>query len=283
MDFFSQLWNLQVGQQELYDSLWSATTAHVDVRVAFTLWLGLAHGLPVVLLNAMYTAISRLAPEASEPWRFLPGKRADPALVRRAYWYVATHHVVSVFVAYYIYYPFVMWYTGPTMFTDPLPGLVKLVCQIGVCYVFTDLLFYWGHRALHTPLLYKRIHKQHHEFTVSCGIAAQYAHPVELIMGNVVPVMFAMVAFRMHFAVWTLWLAIALAGTTVGHSGFWYPSAKTGFHDWHHSANIGNYGSLPFWDWFCSTDRRWAARAAELRARFDANSVNQAASQKKSL
>jgi len=50
-------------------------------------------------------------------------------------------------------------------------------------------VFYWAHRVLHHRRIYKYIHKQHHEFKATVGIAAEYAHPVESLLANAVPTM----------------------------------------------------------------------------------------------
>jgi sterol desaturase/sphingolipid hydroxylase (fatty acid hydroxylase superfamily) len=273
MEYLGAAWDLEVGQRAVYERLWAASLPRVDgnLRLLFVLWLALSHSAPVYGLNLLYTAFTRLAPAASERWRFLPGKRASGRLVLKAFVYVTAFHVAAPFIAYAMYPAAIRRMGSEDALFAPsaVPGLGKLAFQLLVCYLCTDATFYWGHRALHVPALYKLIHKQHHEFNVSVGFAAQYAHPLELVLGNVVPVLFGFVAFRMHFVVWCLWTAIALLGTTAAHSGLWYPGATKGFHDWHHSANIGNYGSLPLWDWLCGTDRGWARRRAELAKRFN--------------
>jgi hypothetical protein len=38
--------------------------------------------------------------------------------------------------------------------------------------IFNDVGFYWSHRALHHPPLYRLFHKQHHQFTATIGAAA---------------------------------------------------------------------------------------------------------------
>ena len=49
-----------------------------------------------------------------------------------------------------------------------------------------DFTFYWGHRILHLPKLY-RFHKIHHEFTNTTSIAVLYCHPVEHIFALMLP------------------------------------------------------------------------------------------------
>lgn len=51
-----------------------------------------------------------------------------------------------------------------------------------------DTLFYWLHRWLHHPAIYKHIHRKHHLFKVNFPLCAEYAHPVEFVLANVVPI-----------------------------------------------------------------------------------------------
>lgn len=45
-----------------------------------------------------------------------------------------------------------------------------------------DAWHYFAHRALHHKSIYKHIHKLHHEFSAPFGLAAEYAHPVEILV-----------------------------------------------------------------------------------------------------
>ena len=42
------------------------------------------------------------------------------------------------------------------------PSIFTMAYQIAIFFVLEDTWHYWSHRALHTPRLYKMIHKIHH-------------------------------------------------------------------------------------------------------------------------
>lgn len=45
-------------------------------------------------------------------------------------------------------------------------------------------------RLVHLPLLYKHIHKKHHEWTAPIGVVSIYAHPLEHIVSDLLMVTF---------------------------------------------------------------------------------------------
>lgn len=45
-----------------------------------------------------------------------------------------------------------------------------------------DAWHYVAHRIMHHRLLYKHVHKIHHEFSAPFGLAAEYAHPIEIFV-----------------------------------------------------------------------------------------------------
>lgn len=55
----------------------------------------------------------------------------------------------------------------------PFPSWTKMAWQIGLFFLIEDTVHYWMHRALHTPKLYKMIHKVHHEFPAPFGLVAE--------------------------------------------------------------------------------------------------------------
>ena len=55
--------------------------------------------------------------------------------------------------------------------SGPLPAIGVIIKQLLVCLLSEDFLFYWQHRLLHHRLIYKYVHKRHHEFKQNVGIA----------------------------------------------------------------------------------------------------------------
>jgi sterol desaturase/sphingolipid hydroxylase (fatty acid hydroxylase superfamily) len=129
-----------------------------------------------------------------------------------------------------------------------------------------DTLFYWIHRLLHQPFLYKLIHKKHHEYTNTVSLAALYASPLEYIFSDVLPSAMGPILFgkNAHFATLLLWFIWRNYETLDGHCGYefsWSPyrliplSGSSDYHNYHHSHNDGAYGSLfTYWDTLCGTN-----------------------------
>lgn len=146
----------------------------------------------------------------------------------------------------------------------------EVLWQLTFFAVCEDFFFYWSHRALHIPWLYKNVHKQHHEYNVSISFAAEYAHPLEFILGNSLPMAsgtFILGHPKIHIITWFIWVSFRTIRNSDGHSGYSFPWSplfflpfNTGaeFHDFHHSKNQGNFASVfTFWDTICQTDSQF--------------------------
>lgn len=145
-----------------------------------------------------------------------------------------------------------------------IPCRVQMALEIAAFFLIEDTGFYWTHRLLHQPFLYKFIHKFHHRYKQPIGLAAEYTHPLEYLFANSIPQFLGPLLFRCHIVTFWVWLAIRITEAVDGHSGydFWFVPFRyfpfrpgTQVHDYHHSHNVGNYGSFfTFWDWICGTD-----------------------------
>lgn len=180
--------------------------------------------------------------------------------------------IETVLVGAVLLRPLLIWFAAPLLMQrglhggPELPSLLTFAWQLAVAIVFNNIMFYWVHRALHHRSIYRFIHKQHHQFKTTIGIAAEHAHPVEQLLANAIPLVAGPLVVNMHFVAWWAYLIIREYETIDAHSGYdfpWSPFAQlpggsgADFHDYHHlHFNKGNYGGafFRFWDRLCGTD-----------------------------
>jgi sterol desaturase/sphingolipid hydroxylase (fatty acid hydroxylase superfamily) len=145
-------------------------------------------------------------------------------------------------------------------------------------FAIEDTFFYWTHRAMHHPKLFRHFHAVHHESYDPTPFTAYSFHPLEAIVQslNGLPTLLPLI-----FLPWDP-LALAVYGfgqiafNVIGHLGYEvYPANwnrlpglrwKTpGLHHYlHHQMVGGNYGLyFRWWDKYCGTE------FADFEARYD--------------
>ncbi|MFZ1744085.1 MAG: sterol desaturase family protein [Pontixanthobacter sp.] len=135
-------------------------------------------------------------------------------------------------------------------------------------YLFAhDTWFYWTHRWMHRPKLFRIAHAVHHASRPPTAWAAMSFHPIEALTGAlVVPAL--VFAVPIHFSMLGLVLAVMTFMGVTNHMGWeifprrFVQSRLGGFmisashHQKHHEAYSCNYGLyFRFWDHLCGTDR----------------------------
>jgi sterol desaturase/sphingolipid hydroxylase (fatty acid hydroxylase superfamily) len=110
--------------------------------------------------------------------------------------------------------------------------------------IVLDAIFYTNHRLLHTKYLYY-IHKWHHKLTEPVGFGALYCHPIEMVVGNLIPVITPIYIFKTHLLTILIWFMITTFNTIVSHSEH---GISNKFHDKHHTKNKNNFGTIGLFD-----------------------------------
>jgi sterol desaturase/sphingolipid hydroxylase (fatty acid hydroxylase superfamily) len=137
---------------------------------------------------------------------------------------------------------------------ESLPSHPLFIANIVFCMICEDFAFHFSHRFLHWKVIYPYIHKLHHTYNTTVGIAAEYSHPVEFIFGAAIPGALGgmILGKNMHFCTLLMWTVLRIFETLDGHCGYefsWSPyrlmpfSTSATYHDFHHSHNFGNYSS----------------------------------------
>lgn len=143
-----------------------------------------------------------------------------------------------------------------------LPAAAEAVRHLAACAAAREILFYYAHRLLRTRPLYRRYHKGHHRFTCPTAFSAQYAHPVEHLVANVLPIALPPLVLRSHVVVWWAFRAWQLLETATVHSGYDFLAGAARRHDSHHEKFNVFYGGIGLLDWLHGTDGRQESRAA---------------------
>ena len=134
-------------------------------------------------------------------------------------------------------------------------------------FLIHDTYFYWAHRLMHHPRLFKIFHLVHHKSTNPSPWAAYAFHPLEAIVELGIFVLFLFM-FPMHKTHLIIFFLLSIIYNIYGHLGWeLYPSGfhKTFIGKWintsvchnqHHKHFTGNYGLyFLFWDRWMGTLR----------------------------
>jgi Delta7-sterol 5-desaturase len=139
-----------------------------------------------------------------------------------------------------------------------------------------DAYFYWAHRFMHHPKLFKTFHRAHHRsITPTPWAAYSFAMPEAAVMFMFVPIW----QFFVPTPGWVMfaWLNFQIIRNAMGHSGFEYfprwwlanPVTKwintTVHHDMHHSGSFNHHYGLYFTWW----DKMMGTEHPDYRKNFD--------------
>ncbi|CAN5610671.1 sterol desaturase family protein [soil metagenome] len=161
-------------------------------------------------------------------------------------------------------------------------SLTYFFFSVALTLLIHDTYFYWTHRLMHHPKLFRYFHKVHHLSTNPSPWAAMAFHPLEAIVefGIVVVVSFL---FPIHPLAIALFLVIMMIYNVYGHLG--YELYSKGFsqnrigkwvntsinHNQHHEHFTGNYGLyFLWWDrWMGTLRKDYDQKFEEVKTRVE--------------
>lgn len=144
-----------------------------------------------------------------------------------------------------------------------------------------DTWFYWTHRLMHVPVLFRIAHAVHHDSRPPTAWAAMSFHPWEALTGAVViPALVFLIPI--HVGALAVVLTIMTVMGVTNHMGWemfpsWVVHGRPGawlitasHHQRHHERYQCNYGLyFRVWDRLCGTDKGLGYFATKLQDRPD--------------
>jgi methylsterol monooxygenase len=211
-------------------------------------------------------------------WKIQPNKIPTPAEQWECTKAVLLTHFTVELPEIWVFHP-ICEYFGMATWQVPFPSWQIAARQIAIFFVLEDTWHYFAHMALHYGPLYRHIHKMHHKYSAPFGLAAEYAHPAEIIilgLGTIGgPILYTMFMSDLHIAVVYLWITLRLFQAIDAHSGYDFPWSLhnflpfwsgADFHDYHHMAFVNNFStSFRWWDRLFGTDDKYRKFKARLR------------------
>ncbi|MAD97432.1 MAG: sterol desaturase [Flavobacteriaceae bacterium] len=158
-------------------------------------------------------------------------------------------------------------YTAVYTELDEYPIWYLFVSIILVLFL-QDTYYYWVHRWMHLPKIYKYFHLVHHKSIHTSVFTAFSFHPLETVLqALVIPILAILVPLHLYAIIAIITLMTISA--TINHAGVEvYPSGRFGawfkkwvigatHHDVHHKKFNYNYGLyFTFWDRWMKTEHQ---------------------------
>jgi Delta7-sterol 5-desaturase len=243
---------------EFLTGFWAALLANFAQNyISGLLTTGLAAGLA-------YLIFWKFLATKLHNWRIQINRRADAKQFKRellnALFVLAGSAVFTSFVIYLSTQGYTkLYYT----WSDHHPLIAVL--GIPVLLLIDDAWFYWMHRVLHHPRIYRYVHHEHHlsqDVNPFTSLSFHWLEPILLTIW-IVPASFV---FPIYAPVLGIVQIYGMLDNIKSHLGYEiYPSwfnrsplrfmTSSTYHNLHHTKFRGNYGvHFRFWGWLMGTE-----------------------------
>lgn len=134
-------------------------------------------------------------------------------------------------------------------------GIGYFLLTVLIIAVVHDTYYYWAHRWMHSKLLFRHVHRVHHEFTNPTPFASYAFHPFEAVIELAI-IGALLLVLPIHMGAIAVYFVIFTALNVVSHLGFelypawisrWFITSM--HHNLHHTRFVGHYMLLfNIWD-----------------------------------
>jgi len=151
-----------------------------------------------------------------------------------------------------------MWpimYACGVHYSSDWPAWYTILWQVTFAMYLDDFVYYFIHRGLHHPALFKRVHSLHHSVKTPWAMIGHYQHPVEFMLTGIT-VLMGHTIVGAHIVSIFAWVIVRQYTGAIGHMGHemkydpfkLFPGYKGAvFHDFHHSRVDGNFSGGMGW------------------------------------
>jgi lathosterol oxidase len=146
-------------------------------------------------------------------------------------------------------------------------GLTYLILSPILLVLLHDTYFYWTHRFMHHPKVFKLVHRVHHQSYSPTPFTSYSFHMLETLIDSLyIPVISLLIPVHLYALIFVVFYSYAI--NLIGHLGYelygkWFWNSwmaevftTTTFHHYHHlggpKTNFGFY--FRFWDRICQTE-----------------------------
>ena len=197
--------------------------------------------------------------------RFLHKKKLKSKQYKKEIFWSAISGIIFGIFAIVVFYLFNNNYTAIYTNFNDFPIWYTPLSIIGFLFL-QDTYYYWIHRWMHLPKIYKHFHLIHHKSVHTSAFTAFSFHPLETILQALFfPLI--LILLPIHLYAFFFVLGLMTLSATINHAGVEiYPSGKLGkfikkwiigatHHDKHHTKFNYNFGLyFTIWDRLLKTE-----------------------------
>jgi Delta7-sterol 5-desaturase len=217
-----------------------------------------------VILTVVYLIFWKLFKEKIKNFRIQFKQRADAKQIKQEIINSIGASMSGALFGSIVFYLSTKGYTK--VYTD-INEYNKFFAYSGffILLIIDDAWFYWTHRLLHHPKIYKYVHAVHHKSIDVTPYTSMSFHAIEPMIATlwIIPVAFIFPMYMPALAVLQIYGLLDNIKSHLGYEFFpknfnksWlrFLSSST-YHNMHHSKFNGNYGvHFRFWDRLCGTE-----------------------------